>query len=306
VRRARAKGRPINGWLVIDKPAGTTSAQAVAAVKRATRAAKAGHAGTLDPLATGVLPVALGEATKTVPYVMDGRKVYDFTVRWGEARSTDDAEGEVLERSDARPDRAAIEAAIPAFVGRILQVPPVYAAVKVEGRRAYDLARSGEVVVLEARPVDVHDLALLTIPDADHAEFRLVCGKGAYVRALVRDLARAVGTVGHVAAIRRLRAGPFGEADAVPLDRLASVGHNGFFGAYLRGVETALADIPALVLTEPQAQRLRRGQSVVVSRSLFSDKVGEDAPVRAMADGHLVALARISGVELTPVRVFNL
>ena len=295
----RRKGRRIHGWLIIDKPPGMTSARVVAKVLELTGAAKAGHAGTLDPMATGVLPVALGEATKTTAYVMGGAKVYRFTVRWGEARDTDDAEGVVSETSAARPDEAQIRAALPDFTGTISQVPPVYAAIKVGGQRAYALARQGETVELAPRQVTIDGLELLRVVDADHAAFEVVCGKGTYVRALARDLAARLGTVGHLSELRRTRVGEFRESDAISLDKLSALGHSAALSAHLRPNETALADIPALAMTEQQAGRLRHGQAVAVDCE-------EPGLVRATADGRLVALAEVNDGTARPVRVFNL
>ena len=217
--RKREK-QDVHGWVIVDKPVGMTSTQAVGMVKRLFCARRAGHAGTLDPLASGCLPIALGEATKTVPFVMEGNKSYRFTVRWGEERDTDDAEGRVIETSAARPDAAAISALLPRFVGTIAQVPPRFSAVKIEGERAYDLARDGEVVELDARPVEIHRLELLETPDADHAVLAAECGKGTYVRALARDIGRALGCFGHVAALRRTAVGPFTEDIATALATL--------------------------------------------------------------------------------------
>src|SRR5438477_1634657 len=218
----RRKGDAVHGWVVIDKPVGITSTQAVGAVKRGFEAQKAGHAGTLDPMASGVLAVALGEATKTVPFAMEAEKTYEFIARWGEARDSDDAEGAITETNAVRPSRQEIEAALPGFVGEIGQVPPSFSAIKVAGERAYDLAREGEALQLESRNVLVHEVRLLRQPDEDHAEFEMRCGKGAYVRAWVRDIARALGTVGHVSALRRTRIGPFFLAEAIPLEKLQS------------------------------------------------------------------------------------
>ncbi len=295
----RRKGRPIHGWLIIDKPAGITSARVVAKVLEFTGAAKAGHGGTLDPMATGVLPVALGEATKTTAYVMGGAKAYRFTVRWGEARDTDDAEGALTETSEARPDEVQIRAALPDFTGVISQVPPAYAAVKVGGRRAYALARQGKAVELAPREVTIDRLELLCVVDADHAAFEMVCGKGTYVRALARDLAARLGTAGHLSELRRMRVGEFRESDAISLDNLAVLGHSAALSAHLRPVETALADIPALAMTEQQAGRLRHGQAVQVDCE-------EAGLVRATADGRLVALVEVNEGKARPVRVFNL
>ncbi len=218
--RRKPRGRPLDGWLIIDKPPGLTSTDVVNRVRRAFDAQKAGHGGTLDPLATGVLPIAFGAATKTVPYVMDGTKLYRFTLRFGEARDTDDADGQVTGTTDVRPTDAQIEAALPAFRGEIMQIPPAYSAVKIAGERAYDMAREGRAPVLEPRPARVDRFALIARPDPDHAVFEVASGKGVYMRSLARDLARACGSLGHVAALRRLRVGPFTEAQAIPLARL--------------------------------------------------------------------------------------
>ncbi len=295
----RRKGLPIDGWLVLDKPAGVTSARALARVLALTGAAKGGHAGTLDPLATGVLPIALGEATKTVAYVMDGTKRYRFTLRFGEARATDDAEGEVIAASTVRPDDDAIRAALPSFGGTIAQTPPRFAALKLGGRRAYAIARGGGDPDLAPRAVRLDDAALTGRPDADHAVFELACGKGFYVRAFARDLATRLGTVGHVAALRRLAAGPFTEAQAISLDMLAGVMHSSALIEHLLPIETALDDIPALPLSDAIAARLRRGARVPVPGT-------GDGPVRVVVAGRVVALARVAGGEAQPVRVFNL
>ncbi|MFQ5783402.1 MAG: tRNA pseudouridine(55) synthase TruB [Alphaproteobacteria bacterium] len=293
------RGRPIHGWLVIDKPAGMTSARVVARVKRITGAAKAGHGGTLDPMATGVLPLALGEATKTVAYVMGSLKTYRFTVCWGEARVTDDADGEVIETCEMRPDAAAIRAALPVFTGAIEQVPPAFAAIKVNGERAYRLAREGRPVALAPRAVFVDRLDLVEIVDPDHAVFEMRCGKGTYVRALARDLARHLGTVGHLARLRRTVVGGFRDDEAISLDKLETLVHSGALLEHLRPVETALADIPALAVTEAQADRVRSGQSVTALG-------GDPGMVRVIAHRRLVALAEVKGDRVHPVRVFNL
>jgi tRNA pseudouridine55 synthase len=304
--RARRKGRPIHGWLCLDKPPGMTSTEAVARVRRLTQALKVGHGGTLDPLATGVLPIALGEATKTVAYVMDGQKRYRFTARWGEARTTDDADGEVLTTSPARPSTAAIEAALPGFLGRLEQVPPQFAAVKVAGERAYDLARRGQTVELAARTIEIERLILLERPDPDHAVFDLVCGRGAYVRALVRDLGERLGCLGHVVALRRLQVGSFRDEAAITLETLERVVADDVLPQALLPVSAALGELPALTLTEPQAHRLCAGQTIRVAPGLVVGKARDDATIRAMAAGQVVALARLQGGELSPVRVFNL
>ncbi len=305
----KRRGTPIHGWIVLDKPSGMTSSAAVGRVKRLTGAAKVGHAGTLDPLATGVLPMALGEATKTVSYLMDGPKAYRFTVRWGEARDTDDAEGTVTATSRARPTRDQIVAALDRFRGDIEQVPPAYSAIKVDGRRAYDLARDDRAPELAPRTVRIDDIALAAMPDRDHAEFRVVSGKGAYMRSLARDLAAALGTVGHVSALRRTAVGPFDEAQAISLEILESLGHSAPLSEHLLPVETVLDDIPALALTEPEGRRLSHGQAIpvmpVASRSPFKN-IGQGDVVRAMVEGRLVALAKITGGEIRPFRVINL
>ena len=300
----RKKGRPVSGWLILDKPLGMTSTQAVSVVRRLYGAQKAGHAGTLDPLATGMLPIALGEATKTVPFVMDGRKVYAFSVRFGEETATDDAEGEVVARSDCRPDRAAIEAALPAFTGEIMQVPPAFSAIKVEGDRAYDLAREGESVALEARPVEVHRLSLVEMPDGDTALFEAECGKGTYVRAIARDLGRALGSRGHVVRLRRLLVGPFGEAALVRLDELrARVEADGpeAAEALLAPVEAALAGLIELRVGESEAGRLRNGQGFILRGR---PEAANGDVCFATHRGALVAIGEVERGEFRPTRVF--
>jgi tRNA pseudouridine55 synthase len=299
----------VHGWLVLDKPVGISSAQAVTAVRRGLDAQKAGHAGTLDPLASGILPIALGEATKTVAWAMAYRKTYRFTVRWGEARETDDTEGAVTATSERRPGEAEVLAALPAFIGDIQQRPPAYSALKVAGRRAYDLARSGEAASLAPRPVRVESLRLAGRPDLDHAEFEAEVGKGTYIRALGRDLAMALGTLGHVVALRRTRVGPFDEAHAIPLAKLPSLGHSRAPFEHLLPVETALDDIPALALTEAEAARLRCGQAVLPLRPsdrAFMLELGNGQRIRATCGTKLVALAEIAGGALRAVRVLNL
>lgn len=296
------KGDKVDGWVILDKPVGLGSTQAVGKVRRLFGAQKAGHGGTLDPLACGVLPIALGEATKTVPFVMDGAKEYRFTLRFGEARSTEDAEGEVTETSDVRPSDAEIRAVLRAFIGTIEQVPPAFSALKIDGKRAYDLARAGVAVDLKSRKVVIDRLELLGRPDAEHADFVVACGKGTYIRSLGRDLARAVGTVGHLSFLRRTAAGPFREDRAISLSKLEALGHNSRLLGALAPVSTALDDIPALALTEAQASRLRQGQRLTST---------QDAPTsgtlyRAEQDGRLVALLEFDGVSFKPVRVFNL
>jgi tRNA pseudouridine55 synthase len=303
--RRKPTGRPINGWLVIDKPQGMTSTHVVNVVKRLTNAQKVGHGGTLDPLATGVLPIAMGEATKTVAYIMDARKAYDFRLRLGEERDTDDSAGAVIAASDSRPDDAAIRVMLPRFVGAIQQVPPRYAAVKIQGERAYDIARRGETVELAPREVRIDTLELTGRPDPDHADFRMTCGKGAYVRAIARDLGLALGCHAHVAALRRTEVGAFSVENAVSLDALAGIVEHETLPQILVPVSTALAGIPALAVTEPQALRLQSGQAVRLAPAFVGETLGEAATVRAMRAGELIALARLEGMELSPVRVFH-
>ena len=300
--------RDVHGWLVLDKPVGMTSTYAVSVVKRLFAAKRAGHAGTLDPLASGCLPIALGEATKTVPFVMDGRKLYQFTVRWGEERDTDDAEGRVIAQSDQRPSPEAIRALLPSYTGTIEQVPPRYSAIKIAGERAYDLARDGETVELEARPVDIGRLELVEVPDADHAVLEAECGKGTYVRSLARDLGRALGCYGHVSQLRRTAVGPFSPETMILLEDLEAVCHRAAAGEAsladaLMPVETALDDIPALAVSRADAARLTRGQAVLLR--------GRDAPnfrgtVYVTVSGQLLALADLDRGEIVPKRVFNL
>jgi tRNA pseudouridine55 synthase len=298
----RKKGEKIDGWVVLDKPVGLGSTPAVSRVRRLFGAQKAGHGGTLDPLASGVLPIALGEATKTVPFVMDGRKEYRFTLKFGEARSTEDSEGEVTATSEVRPTDAAIRGALGAFIGEIEQVPPAFSALKIDGQRAYDLARAGEVVEMKPRRVRIDSLELLARSDRDHADLVVSCGKGTYIRSLGRDLAVALGTVGHLSALRRTAAGPFREEAAISLSKLEALGHIPALLGALVPVVTALDDIPALALTETQADQLRHGQPVFLTR----DAPPSGALVRAESGEKLVALVRSDGVSLQPVRVFNL
>jgi tRNA pseudouridine55 synthase len=307
----KKKGDPVHGWLALDKPLGMTSTQALARVKRLFNAQKAGHGGTLDPLASGVLPIAFGEATKTVAYAMEGEKSYRFTLRWGQATETDDTEGAVIAESDRRPTRAEIEAALPAFLGEIEQTPPRYSAVKLQGERAYDLARDGQEFELKKRLVEIHELTLLDIPDEDHAVLEMRCGKGVYVRSLARDLGEALGTHAHVSALRRTAVGAFTEDKSISLDSLESLGHSPAAFEHLLPIETALDDIPALALSEAEALSLKRGQSVSLLSRLYKERitaldleVGE--VVCAMAKGKPVALARYEGGSLSPVRVLNL
>ena len=305
----KRRGKAIHGWIIIDKPGGLSSNAVVGRVRRLTGAAKVGHAGTLDPMATGVLPMALGEATKIVSYLMDGAKAYRFTVRWGEQRDTDDAEGEVVATSDARPAKEQILVVLGNFIGDIEQVPPVFSAIKIEGKRAYALARADQAPEMKPRTIHIEDLKLLSVVDADHAEFEAVSGKGAYMRSLARDLGTALGTVGHIVQLRRIAVGPFDEKQAISLDKLESLRHSAPLSEYLLPVETVLDDIPALALTETEARSLGQGQAIpvlpVASRSPLKN-IGQGDVVRAMAEGRLVALAKINGGEIRPFRVMNL
>jgi tRNA pseudouridine55 synthase len=310
----RKKGQPVHGWVIVDKPQGVTSTQVVGAVRRVFDAQKAGHAGTLDPMATGVLAIALGEATKTVPYAMDAEKTYRFTARWGEARDSDDAEGRVTASSSKRPLKAEIEAALPRFTGRLVQVPPAYSAIKLQGERAYDLARSGEQVVLEPRTVEIREARLLAVPDPDHAEFEIRCGKGTYVRAWVRDLALYLGTVGHVSQLRRTRIGGFCAEDAIALETLKGFMHIPAAFEHLRPISTALDGIPALAVTGPDAVRLKSGNPILIRANQFakiteSQSPGDDLQgltvFLSTAEGEPVALAEFAQGELRPFRVFN-
>ncbi len=307
----RRRGNPVHGWVALDKPLGLSSAQATSRVRRILDAAKAGHGGTLDPLATGVLPIALGEATKTVAWVMDGAKAYRFAVRWGEARDTDDSEGEIIETSDVRPDRKAIEAVLSRFTGEIEQVPPSFSAVKINGKRAYAIARAGEAVCVAPRAVRIDALSLVERPDDDRAVFAVECGKGTYIRSLARDIARALGTCGHVSELRRTRSGPFSEERAISLEVLESLVHSGPPSDYLLAVETALDDIPALALNAAQADHLRHGRPVRAQGEegrVFVDtgNLADGEVLCAMADGRPVALARLIDGEIRPFRVLNI
>ena len=300
--------RDVHGWVVLDKPVSMTSTHAVSMVKRLFSAKRCGHAGTLDPLASGALPIALGEATKTVPFVMDGRKLYRFTIRWGEERDTDDAEGRVVSTSKERPSPEAVRALLPSYTGLIQQIPPRYSAIKIEGERAYDLARDGEQVELAARPVEIGRLELVNVPDRDHAVFEAECGKGTYVRSLARDLGRALGCFGHVSALRRAAVGPFTQETMISLEQLEALCHRaasgeGSLADALMPVETALDDIPALAVSRADAARLQRGQAVLLR--------GRDAPnfrgtVYVTVSGQLLALAELDRGEIVPKRVFNL
>lgn len=288
----------INGWVVLDKPIGLTSTFAVTRLKRIFNAKKAGHAGTLDPLASGILPVAFGEATKTVPFVQDGEKTYRFSVSWGAETDTDDSDGQVTARSDLRPAEPEILALLPRFIGTIQQKPPAFSAIKINGERAYDLARDGEAPDLACRPVTIHALDLLSAA-SDEAVFEARCGKGTYVRALARDLGRALGCLGHVSALRRTRVGPFREEDAVTLAELDS---GDVAAQALRRVEAGLLELPRVAVDRETAARLRRGQPVLLR--------GQDAPAGGSAyaacGGVVIAVGAVEKGELVPGRVFNL
>lgn len=298
----RRKGRAVNGWLVVDKPAGITSTSVVNKVRWAFGAAKAGHAGTLDPAATGVLAVALGEATKTVPYITDALKCYRFTVRLGAATNTDDAEGEIIATSDTRPTDDQIRAALPAFVGEVMQVPPQFSAVKVDGMRAYALARDGEEMELAARPLWVESLEFIARPDADHVELEMVCGKGGYVRSIARDLGQALGCLGHVLMLRRTWSGPFDAEDGLSLERIEELAQTPELDGHLLPLEVGLADLPELKATAEGAVRLRNGNPGMVIASGID--YGEEA--WASHEGRPLAVGLYKAGELHPSRVFNL
>ncbi|MCC7274437.1 MAG: tRNA pseudouridine(55) synthase TruB [Alphaproteobacteria bacterium] len=309
-----AEGERLDGWLVVDKPLGLTSTAIVGRIRRAAGGAKVGHGGTLDPLATGVLPIALGEATKTVGWAMSGAKTYRMVIGWGEERSTDDREGAVTATSAARPTAADIAAALPAFEGEIMQVPPAFSAIKVGGRRSYAIARARERAgadappALAARPVRIDAIRLLAARP-DEAELEVACGKGVYMRSLARDLAHALGTCGHVASLRRLSVGSFDLSRAISLEEETDLCNKAAILAHLLPVATALDDIPALALTEAEAERLRHGVTVLPGRAderIRLDALGEGTVVSTHAGGRLVAMAEIRGGALRPVRVMNL
>lgn len=307
-----------HGWIVLDKPVGISSAKAVAIVRKAFKGMKTGHAGTLDPLASGVLPIALGEATKTISYVMTAQKSYEFSLVWGAETQTDDTEGEVTQRSDIRPSEADILAALPAFTGLIQQIPPDYSAVKVAGQRAYAVARNADKnnqegsakLALAARDIQIDSFDLLSC-DAESARFHVVCGKGSYIRSLARDLGRALGTAAHVTALRRLSVGKFSVADAISLDLLDKVGHCASAYSYITSILTVLDDIPAVALNEVQARKLRFGQVVLLTEAQISPIVclgsrDDSEAVIAVFNDHPVALVKLDGMQISPIRVLNL
>ncbi len=307
-RPRKPKGRPVSGWLILDKPLDFGSTEAVSKIKWLFNAQKCGHAGTLDPLASGMLPIALGDATKTVPYVMDGRKVYEFTVTWGEERTTDDLEGDVTQSSDKRPTEAEINALLPNYTGTINQVPPQFSAIKIAGERAYDLARDGETVEIPSREVEIHRITLLNTDD-NCASFEVECGKGTYVRSLARDFGRDLGCYGHISGLRRTFVAPFAEDRMVPLadlvaleaiedrdERLAAL------DAYLIDTAEALSNLPHLPVTDDQAHRLRMGNPIIVRGR---DAPLDEADVYVTARGKLVAIGEIGQGEFRPKRVFG-
>ncbi|MBB3561853.1 tRNA pseudouridine55 synthase [Rhizobium sp. BK512] len=304
----KPKGRPISGWLILDKPVDFGSTEAVSKIKWLFKAQKCGHAGTLDPLASGMLPIALGDATKTVPYVMDGRKIYEFTVSWGEERATDDLEGDVTQNSDKRPSEQQIRDILPKYIGTISQVPPQFSAIKIAGERAYDLARDGEAVEIPSREVEVHRLTLLACPDANTAHFEVECGKGTYVRALARDFGRELGCYGHISGLRRTFVAPFAEETMVPLEKLTALEEIEDMDERLAALDALLIDtcealsaLPHLIISDDQAHRLKMGNPILVR--------GRDAPVAeseayATARGRLIAIGEIGQGEFRPKRVF--
>ncbi|MBU2980523.1 tRNA pseudouridine(55) synthase TruB [Lentibacter algarum] len=297
----KRKGRDISGWLVVDKPAGMTSTSVVNKVRWALQAKKAGHAGTLDPDATGVLAVALGEATKTVPYITDALKAYEFEVKLGEATNTDDAEGEVIARSDTRPSDDDIKEALLKFVGDIQQVPPKFSAVKIDGQRAYKLARDGEDVELAARPLWVEELTLVDRRDADHAKLEMICGKGGYVRSIARDLGEALGCKGHVSWLRRVWSGPFEADEGLTFEQIEEMAHDVALDAHILPLEIGLADVTELKTTPEGAAKLRNGNPGMV---LAADvEYGDEC--WASLDGKAVAVGVYKAGELHPSRVFN-
>ncbi|MGB0720111.1 MAG: tRNA pseudouridine(55) synthase TruB [Bdellovibrionales bacterium] len=328
--RRNKKGDKVDGWINLDKPVGVTSTQAVGKVRRALNAQKVGHAGTLDPLASGILPIALGEATKTIPYVQDAFKAYEFTVTWGQQRSTDDAEGDVIACSDIRPTIEQIEAALPAFIGEIEQIPPQFSAIKIDGQRAYDLARAGEQVDIKPRQVFVEHLEIIhphpTPPprgggneaDAQHlaavggggvsqTSFIMTCSKGTYVRSLARDLAVTLGTYGYVSALRRTAVGTFTAADAISLEKLTQMDHSAARSEALLAVQAPLDDIPALAISDQEGATLRNGQVLsFISRADFHRLDGIKGEALALCRDKAVALVEIEGPHIKPVRVFNL
>ena len=306
----KKKGDIVDGWVCLDKPFEMGSTEAVSRIRRLFNAQKAGHAGTLDPLASGILPIALGEATKTVPMMMEAQKVYRFTINWGVSTDSVDREGEIIGRSDVRPTVEAVKAALPAFVGEIDQTPPRFSAIKVDGARAYDLARDGVEFELQARRVTIYSAEVSDAPDADHVELTIRTGKGVYVRSLARDLAVVLGAEGHVSALRRELVGPFSTENAVTLDSLEEMVHRGAASEGLLAVATALDDIPELAVTEQDAFSLRQGRPIVLLprqvETLKDRLIGGSRTVSAFQGQTLVALCQLRAGRLEPDRVFNL
>ena len=313
----KKKGDHVSGWICLDKPIDMGSTEAVTRVRRIFNAQKAGHAGTLDPLATGILPIALGEATKTVPYLMEANKGYSFTIEWGKATASFDREGDVIATSDVRPSQADVIEALKSFVGEIQQIPPAFSAIKVDGQRAYDLAREGIEVELKARTVTIHSAVAAGFPDEDHAEIEVSCGKGTYVRAIVRDIAQMLGTVAHVSVLRRTLVGSFTQDRAIGLEKLAELVQEGDSSGVLLPVETALDDIPALAVTTEDSFRLKQGRSVVLVprqvealRERLVPRIvgGLDASrtVLTTHQGQAQALCEFRAGRLNPTRIFHL
>ncbi len=306
----RKKGDAVSGWICLDKTYDLTSTHAVGRVRHLFNAQKAGHAGTLDPLATGILPIALGEATKTVPFMVEATKTYRFAIEWGRTTSTLDREGETVAENDVRPSRDDVEAILPSFVGQISQVPPAYSAIKVDGERSYDLARAGMAVDLAPRNVIIHSACVTDVPDPDHIEIEIVCGKGTYVRAIARDLAMKLGACAHVSALRRTRVGPFGEDQAITLELLEEMSHKPGFLEALLPVKTALDDIPELAVTAEDAFKLKQGRPIVLVPRQVEALKARLAPgsrtVSAMAGELVVALCEMRMGRLEPTRVFHL
>jgi len=306
----KKKGDVVNGWVCLDKPFEMGSTDAVTKVRRLFNAQKAGHAGTLDPLASGILPIALGEATKTVPFMMEAEKIYRFSINWGISTATVDREGEILGRSDVRPSVEAVRAALPSFVGEIDQTPPQFSAIKVDGQRAYDLARDGVEFELASRRVTIHEAAVTDAPDANHVEITIRTGKGVYVRSLARDLAIRLGAEGHVSALRRERVGPFSVENTVTLDFLTDLVHRNAASEGLLPVATALDDIPELAVTDQDAFSLRQGRPIVLLprqvETLKSRLSGDSRTVSAFQGQTLVALGQMRAGRFEPDRVFNL
>jgi tRNA pseudouridine55 synthase len=309
----KRKGDPVHGWLILNKPVGITSTKALSIARRLLNANKAGHAGTLDPLADGVLPLAFGEATKTVPYLVEARKTYRFTVRWGIETATDDREGPATNTSAARPTLEQIVTALPAFVGRIMQTPPSFSAILVDGERAYDLAREGAAVVLDARVTHIHRLEVLASDDPDHSVFEMLCGKGTYVRAFARDIGRVLGCYGHVQSLTRVAVGPFERSAAISLEMLEESAKDGAAKSNLLPLATVLDDIPALAVTEQEAAQLRLGRAILArGRVSLREGAADNGEAQAAPpvycrsrSGDPVAIVAFERGELRPTRVFN-